>query len=145
MVAATAPDVPPKKFGLLSDISSVRIVVDVDRQPDAQLCGVTADSIEAAIRLPASNTKLQVDSQANVLLAASVNVVQGPDGTCAASISLSAIRLVSIHPDAPSRQMAEVWDKSYILLGRQAEFGRAASNKIEDYTKQFISAWLADQ
>ena len=137
----------PLSYGqALGGIESVTLAVDLEREVDARACGVSVASIDAAMRIPISNTRLVVAKVGGAVLSAGVNVLQAPNGQCAAMIAVALSRPVSLQSDINSpRVIGEVWGNSHVLIGFPQGFGKAVSDKVEDFTKQFLAAWLKDR
>lgn len=138
---------PPFSYGqALSGISAVSLAVDLSREADARACGVSVASVDAAMRIPLSNSSLSVVKIGAAVLSAGVNVLQAPNGQCAAAITVALDRPVSLQPAAGSPRVGgQVWSNSHLLIGFPQGFGKATSDKVEDFTKQFIAAWLKDR
>ncbi len=130
----------------LSGINSVTLAVDLSREADAQACGVSVASVDAAMHIPLSNSRLNVVKVGDAVLSTNVNVLQAPNGQCAAAIKVALSRPLSLQSNAGSpRVFGEVWSNSHLLIGFPQGFGKATSDKIDDFTKQFIAAWLKDR
>lgn len=131
----------------LSGINSVMIVAELGDESFARACGVSVASVDAAMRIPVSNSRLRsVKVSTDAILYANVNVVQAPNGQCAAAITVEVTRHLFLKPHEGSpRVFGTVWSNSYTLIGFPQGFGKATSDKVEDYTKQMIAAWLKDR
>ena len=130
----------------LKGIETVTLAVDLDREPDARACGISLASIDAAMRIPLSNTRLEAVKAGDAVLSANVNVVQAPNGQCAAAISVGLSRTVLLQPHVNSpRVFGTVWSNGHVLVGFPQGFGKAISEKVEDFTKQFLAAWIKDR
>ncbi len=138
--------VPFAQGQAVSGIASIALSVDLSTEASARACGISVASLDAAMRIPLSNTRLSVMKGADGVLSTNVNVVQAPNGQCAATIAVSMSRLVSLQADPKSpRVFADVWSNSHVLIGFPSGFGKAVYDKVDDFTKQFIAAWLKDR
>jgi hypothetical protein len=98
------------------------------------------------MHIPLSNSRLSVVKVGDAVLSTTVNVLQAPNGQCAAAINVALSRPLSLQPHAGSpRVSGEVWNNSHLLIGFPQGFGKATSEKVDDFTKQFIAAWLKDR
>jgi hypothetical protein len=129
----------------LTGIASPMLTVDVEPATYATACGISTARVDAALRTPISNSRLVAAKTGDSVLSAQVNVVQWQTGMCAASVTIALSRPLSLQPDPRSpRVFGDVWSKSYVLIGPPENFSRAVYDKVDDYTKQFIGAWLKD-
>ena len=127
----------------LSGIAAVQLKVEpVD--DDARQCGISDDGLDAAVRIPVSNTQLKAAVDAPVLLYVQTTSRKGTSD-CTTMIQVSALRSAwfSTDPGAKSGMVA-VWTKSSLLTGTPATHGRRTYEAIEGLTKQFIGAWLRE-
>ena len=127
----------------LNGIPSVQLKVEpVDE--DARQCGISDDGLDAAVRIPVSNTQLKAVAEAPVLLYVQTTSRKG-GAECTTMIQVSALRSAwfSQSPDAKPGMVA-VWTKSSLLTGAAATHGRRTYEAIEGLTKQFIGAWLRE-
>ena len=130
----------------LGGISSVALAIDLSRETDARACGVSIASVDAAMHIPLSNSRLNVVKVGDAVLWASVNVLQAPNGQCAAAITVALRRPLSLQSAADSpRVLGDVWSNSHLLIGFPQGFGKVTSDKVKDFTKQLIAAWLKDR
>jgi hypothetical protein len=128
----------------LKGVSTIGVISDIGDASSARYCGIADATVEAAMRIPLSNTRLIVkNDSASAFLYTNVNVLQMPTGTCAASISVELRRMVSVDSSSP-RVLAEVWNNSHLMAGQPLGFGKRVSEKVEEFSKQFIGAWLKD-
>ena len=141
-VAAVAAAAQPAAPGL-NGIAAVQLKVEpVD--DDARQCGISDDGLDAAVRIPVSNTQLKAAADSPVLLYVQTTSRKG-GSDCTTMIQVSALRSAwfSADPGAKSGMVA-VWTKSSLLTGTPATHGRRTYEAIEGLTKQFIGAWLRE-
>ena len=127
----------------LSGIPAVQLTVEpVDEE--ARQCGISDDGLDAAARIPVSNTQLKAVAESPFLLYVQTTSRKGKSD-CTTMIQLSALRSAwfSAEPGAKSGMVA-VWTKSTLLTGNAATHGRRTYEAIEGLTKQFIGAWLRE-
>ena len=124
----------------LRGITSVGILVE-GLDGDAQKCGITEDALDAAVRLPLSNSRIKVNNGNLKLeyLYVNVKVVNATNdySRCAADISLAFTKYVQ-----SERDHGVFWEKSSIVIGPSAYVSRSANEHLEGFTKQFVAAWL---
>lgn len=131
----------------LNGVRSVGILVEEVDQ-DAASCGISKDGIDAAIRIPISNSRLVISNSPPGVpyVYAQVTVLKLGNGGCVGSIPLELNRFVWLAPGARQleSQIAAVWGRSSVVAGLPTNFPRIAGNMIEDMTKLLIAAWLKD-
>ena len=127
----------------LSGIAAVQLKVEpVD--DDARQCGISDDGLDAAVRIPVSNTQLKAAADSSVLLYVQTTSRKGA-ADCTTMIQVSALRSAWFSPDPGAKSgMVAVWTKSSLLTGTPATHGRRTYEAIEGLTKQFIGAWLRE-
>ena len=129
----------------LTGISAVQLTTEpVD--DEGRQCGLSDDGLDAAVRIPVSNTQLKAVAESPFLL--HVQTTTTPrKGTsdCTTMVQVSALRRAwfSQNPDAKSGMVA-VWTKGTLLTGAASTHGRRTYEAIEGLTKQFIGAWLRE-
>jgi hypothetical protein len=123
----------------LKNYSPVRIVIE-QLDDDARQCGITADGLDAAVRLPLSASPVKVVNDvpsSDGYVYANVNVLKLNNGVCVANVELEAHRwAMAFWSDVI------VWTNGTMLSGAHYDFIRGVDNALEDLTKQFIGAWL---
>jgi hypothetical protein len=127
----------------LSGIPAVQLTVEpVDEE--SRQCGISDDGLDAAVRIPVSNTQLRAVAESPFLLYVQTTSRKGKS-ECTTMIQVSALRAAwfSKDPDAKSGMVA-VWTKSTLLTGAASTHGRRTYEAIEGLTKQFIGAWLRE-
>jgi len=129
----------------LNGISAVQLMVE-PADDEARQCGISDDGLDAAVRIPVSNTQLKAVAESPFLL--HVQTTTTPrKGTsdCTTMVQVSALRRAwfSQNPDAKSGMVA-VWTKGTLLTGAASTHGRRTYEAIEGLTKQFIGAWLRE-
>ena len=129
----------------LNGISAVQLKVELVDE-EARQCGISDDGLDAAVRIPISNTQLRAVAEAPVLLY--VQTTTAPrkgNADCTTMIQVSALRPAWFSPNPDGRSgMVAVWTKSSLLTGTPSTHGRRTYEAIEGLTKQFIGAWLRE-
>ena len=130
----------------LNGIAAVQLKVEpVD--DEARQCGISDDGLDAAVRIPVSNTQLKAvaDSPFLLYVQTTTTPTQGhfrlhhdDPGVGAAS------RMVLAGPRDAKSGMVAVWTKGTLLAGTASTHGRRTYEAIEGLTKQFIGAWLRE-
>ena len=127
----------------LSGIPAVQLMVEpVDEE--ARQCGISEDGLDAAARIPVSNTQLRAVPESPFLLYLQTTSRKGKT-ECTTMIQVSALRSAWFSQDPGAKSgMVAVWTKSTLLTGNAATHGRRTYEAIEGLTKQFIGAWLRE-
>jgi hypothetical protein len=112
---------------------------------DARQCGISDDRLDAAVRIPVSNTQLKAVAESPFLLHVQTTTARKAGADCTTMVQVSALRPAwfSPSPDAKSGMVA-VWHKGVLLTGAPSTHGRRTYEAIEGLTKQFIGAWLRE-
>jgi len=128
----------------LNGISAVQLKVEpIDE--DARQCGISDDGLDAAVRIPVSNTQLKATADAPFLLYVQTTTSRKAGADCNTMIQVSALRAAWFSPDPGAKSgMVAVWTKSTLLSGTASTHGRRTYEAIEGLTKQFIGAWLRE-
>lgn len=143
-----------EEYAGLRGIANVRLVVE-DLDDDARACGISKDALDAAMRIPLSNTSLlKAPNSVNAYLDAIapslvpflysyVLVVRPAPGQCVGSVTVSLHRTLKFTVDGrDDYQSVTIWSKGSMLGGEPAGFGKRVADSVEGKTKQFIGAWL---
>ena len=128
----------------LNGISAVQLtVLPVD--DEARQCGISDDGLDAAARIPVSNTNLKAVADSPFLLNIQTTTSRKGTSDCTTMIQVSALRPAWFSPNPGAKSgMVAVWTKSTLLTGAASTNGRRTYEAIEGLTKQFIGAWLRE-
>ena len=119
------------------------MVLPVD--DEARQCGISDDGLDAAARIPVSNTNLKAVADSPFLLNVQTTTSRKGTSDCITMIQVSALRQAWFSPDPGAKSgMVAVWTKSILLTGTASTHGRRTYEAIEGLTKQFIGAWLRE-
>ena len=143
VAAAAASAQAPSSAPGLSGIAAVQLTVEpVDEE--ARQCGISDDGLDAAVRIPVSNTQLKAATDSPFLLYIQTTSRKGKSD-CTTMVQVSALRSAWFSPDPGAKSgMVAVWTKSTLLAGAASTHGRRTYEAIEGLTKQFIGAWLRE-
>lgn len=120
----------------------IELIVE-DLHEGATKCWISRDSLEAAMRIPLSNSPIKVREGLLPYLYVNVNALKMDNGGCAVSVEVSFHRwMFTSRSSSADGDMATVWSKGELLTGPSTDMGRRIANKVEDLTKTFIGAWL---
>jgi hypothetical protein len=120
----------------LAGVRGVNIVVE-NLTDNASKCGITKNLLDAAVRLPLSNSRITIVNGASQYLYVSAVFLVQSSSSCAAVYSLSFNKFVPSEKDT-----GEFWREGGIITGNPEYVSRNISNNLESFTKQFIAAWL---
>lgn len=124
----------------LAGIKGLKLVVET-LDENAKSCGINADALDAAMRIPVSNSQLQfVNSPLSPYLYVNLMVLK-PE-TCFVAINTSLYRVVWLDAKGGAATTASVWDTGSVLSGPAYNMGSRVATTLEGHTKQFIGAWL---
>ena len=139
-VSAQTQSSSPGLTGIQAVQLSVEPVDDESRQ-----CGLSDDGLDAAVRIPVSNTPLKAVAESPFLLYVQTTSARKGKSDCTTMIQVSALRPAwfSPNPDAKSGMVA-VWTKGTLLTGTASTHGRRTYEAIEGLTKQFVGAGLKE-
>ena len=111
---------------------------------EARQCGISDDGLDAAVRIPVSNTQLRVATDSPFLLYVQTTSRKGK-ADCTTMVQVSALRSAWFSPDSGAKSgMVAVWTKSTLLTGAASTHARRTYEAIEGLTKQFVGAWLRE-
>lgn len=120
----------------LKGVKDIKIVVESLAEDDAK-CGITKGMIDAAVRLPLSNSKINVTERfvGNYLY---INVLSVElRGVC------SVIARVEFKKNIPSQNdIGAFWDRQSLSVWGISEINTRVANKLEGFTKEFVAEWL---
>lgn len=120
----------------LSGVRQVDIVVET-LDDDAAKCSITKDGIDAAVRLPLSNSRIRIDRDAPAYLYVNANVMVMPNRTCVANLLITFKKY-----SASERSMGDFWNKGTLMSGAPDYVSQRIYINAENLTKQFVAAWL---
>lgn len=126
----------------LREVGPISLVVE-ELSKSAEPCGISIDALDAAMRIPLSNSRLKVSGSSRPYLYANVNVIHPTATLCIAAVNLSFRRVLTAGFDG-SAVVGTVWEDGALLSGPPVTFGRRVTEAIEDRTKLFIGAWLKE-
>jgi hypothetical protein len=94
--------------------------------------------LDAAVRIPLSNSKLRVTNVSNTMsyLYVKVALLQ-INNSCAGSILVSFNKYSKSENDT-----GEFWNKSMIIYDNKNSIRKSISDDVESFAKEFIAAWL---
>jgi hypothetical protein len=138
----------------LRSVDYVNLVV-APLEDGAKACGVVADALDAAMRVPILTSALElkppdpdedlwvpvVDAALSPFLYADVLAIQNGDSTCAVSVRLAMYKIVYFGRERADAAFAIIWSSSELLTGSQARMGSRVANSLEGLTKEFLGAW----
>jgi hypothetical protein len=129
----------------LNGISAVQLMV-LPVDDEARQCGISDDGLDAAVRIPVSNTQLKAVADSPFSLYVQTTTAPRKGTTdCTTMIQVSALRRAWFSPNPEAKAgMVAVWTKSALLSGTASTHGRRTYEAIEGLTKQFIGAWLRE-
>ena len=121
----------------LKGVESVNIVVEEPDQ-DATDCGITKDALDAAVRLPLSNSRLKIKDGLFIPdLFVRVTALKTNNQNCAVSTQIQLYKWIQSEMD-----FGGFWQNTHLLTGPKSSMGKRVTDKFESFTKQFIAAWL---
>jgi hypothetical protein len=129
----------------LKGVSAVQLMVEpVDEE--ARQCGISDDGLDAAVRIPVSNTQLKTVAESpSLLYVQTTTAPRKSTSDCTTMVQVSALRPAWFSPSPEAKSgMVAVWTKSTLLTGTASTHGRRTYEAIEGLTKQFIGAWLRE-
>ena len=128
----------------LNGIPAVQLKVELVDE-EARQCGISDDGLDAAVRIPVSNTQLKAVADSPFLLYVQTTTSRKGSSDCNTMIQVSALRSAWFSPEPGAKSgMVAVWTKSTLLTGTPSTHGRRTYEAIEGLTKQFIGAWLRE-
>jgi hypothetical protein len=120
----------------LRGVKEVGIII-AELDEDARKCNVTKDHLDASVRIPLSNSRVRVVKVATSAMFVTLTVMALSDNSCVANLNLEFVKYI------PSEQMeGEFWSKSSIYIYDKRNFQQIIGERLESFTKQFVSAWL---
>jgi hypothetical protein len=143
-LAAVSAEAQPSAPGL-NGISAVQLMV-LPVDDEGRGCGISDDGLDAAARIPISNTNLKAVADSPLLFNVQTTTTSRKGTSdCTTMIQVSALRPAWFSPSPEAKfGMVAVWTKSTLLTGAPATHGRRTYEAIEGLTKQFIGAWLRE-
>jgi len=129
----------------LSGIAAIQLALEpVD--DEARQCGLSDDGLDAAVRIPVSNTQLRVVAESpSLLYVQTTSAARKGTSDCTTMVQVSLLRPAWFAPSADAKSgMVAVWHKGTLLSGAAATHGRRTYEAIENLTKQFVGAWLRE-
>lgn len=138
----------------LRSVDYVNLVV-APVEDEAKACGVAADALDAAMRVPISSTALKLkppdpdedlwvpvaDAAMSPFLYAEVLALQTSESTCAVLVRLAMYKVVYFARDRDDAAFAIIWSSSELITGSQARMGNRVANSLEGLTREFLGAW----
>jgi hypothetical protein len=100
-------------------------------------CGITKNMLDAAVRVPLSNSKLVIKSKTLNHLYVNANVLSLSNGMCAINLELNFMKFVESELDT-----GYFWTESTIMYTSKMNASTRVATALEAYTKQFMAAWL---
>lgn len=129
----------------LNQFSTVQLIVETPDE-DARRCGITEASLDAAMRLPISATKLAITKAYAPILHISTTAIALPNGMCAIAVRMAYSRpFWPYRGDTGPMVWAESWQHLDLLTGSPATIGKRVADSAEGATKVFLAAWLKEQ
>ena len=122
--------------GGLKGLGSVEVAVG-KLDEDARKCGVSEDSLDAAIRLPLSASQLPINSGSLAFVHVALNVIRPMGGVCVASVQVRLFRY-----SEEFRAVVAAWHRDELMTGSAATFGSRVNASVEELTKVLIASWL---
>jgi hypothetical protein len=118
-------------------VQNIAILIE-NLSDDTVKCNVSKDMLDAAVRIPLSNSKLRVTNVSNTMsyLYVKVALLQ-INNSCAGSILLSFNKYSKSENDT-----GEFWNKSMIIYDNKNSISKSISDDVESFAKEFIAAWL---
>jgi hypothetical protein len=122
----------------LRGVKEITIIVE-DLDSEASMCNISKDMLDTSIRLPLSNSKIRVvkleDNPQSFLY---VHVIAIDSGSmCRLYVELSFRKFV-----IAEKRYGQFWRKNVLLSNSKLSSSKATGEILEDFTKQFIGAWL---
>lgn len=121
------------------------VSIEIETADDATKdCGVSADALDAALRLPLAHSRLPVKSNAATYVLVQVHASKlGPaiDG-CTGVFTLTVMRPVWFSPSQGPSTNAGVWAVTQLKWGPRASFGNGLVDEVERSAKLLVAAWL---
>ena len=116
-------------------VNETRLIIEEVDEEHAK-CGITKSLIDAAVRIPLSNSKLKVTSRVvETYIYANVNV-RAMSSTCAINISLEFKKYI------PSQGSGSFWEAGGLAVWSKNNSPTMVSNSLESFTKELIGEWL---
>ena len=125
----------------LNGAREIRIIIE-RLDEDAAKCGISESLIDAAIRLPLSNSRINITERPGQgFIYANLNIIDlapiGLGSQCAVNLHLE-FRRYSLQFD----QTGGFWRRGVTFVWNKNTLNRQVSSSIELYTKEFIAEWL---
>lgn len=123
--------------GSLVGVKTIDLIVE-DLSDDAGRCLITTDALEAAVRVPISNSRIRMRKSDDLpYLYVNVAVLSDESKHCVVAYSLSFRKYVE-----KEHSIGQFWHKGGVASGPSHRVSRGVINEIEGDTKIFISEWL---
>lgn len=120
----------------LKGVREVDLLVE-NLDSDARSCGVSSDMIDAAIRLPISNTRLKlVQKDGNGYVYANANIID-LGARCVMNLTLQYNKL-----SISELQYGVFWSKSSLWIWPKNDTKNQVEKEFDSFARQFIAAWL---
>jgi hypothetical protein len=145
LVALFLPGVGAAQMGTaLEKLPDVDIVIE-SLSEQAAACGVTANGLDAVVRVALDASRLGVKiemSETTDLSTVYVNVnVMKQDAGCIADVSLQLHRMVAVLSTGKSA-VGTVWSSGTILVGPAYDFGERVNAALRELANQFLAEWI---
>ena len=123
---------------VLRGVREITILVE-KLDEDASKCNLSEDMIDAAIRLPLSNSKIRIvkpeDYPDSYLYAYVIAVDSGV--MCRLYVELAYRKYIRTE-----KAFGQFWRKNLIMSSNKTSVAKTVGDSFEAYAKQFVSAWL---
>jgi hypothetical protein len=133
--------------GKLKGLTQITLLVE-DLPKDAQACGITPELVRNAFMYPASSSKLQIKDSIDVRTVFYIQITTLHErGTCFSNIALKLYiyqELKVSFADRIGSYEVDLWHRGWLGISAVNRHPQIIREQIENYTKQFLTAWNLD-
>jgi hypothetical protein len=122
----------------LKGVKEVSIVIE-KLDEHARKCGITEAQVDAALRLPISNSRLRVTNSVSTSYVYARVTALEVRNSCAVHAKFEFKRYLTVVND-----VGTFWDKGGLVYWDKNDVLNKISNDLELYTKEFIATWLKE-
>ena len=120
----------------LKGVAETSIVIE-ELDEDHVKCGITENMIDAAVRIPISNSKLKITNRrSSGMIYVNVGAIS-MGNNCVVAIQLTYAKFIASEND-----LGRFWFKSRLLSWNRNDVGLRVTNWLEASTKELIAEWL---
>ena len=120
----------------LKGVKETTIVIE-RLDEDHVKCGITENMIDAAVRIPISNSRLKITNrQTSGFIYVNVGALSF-ENFCVVSIQLTYAKFI-----ISENESGRFWFKSHLMSWNRNDIGLRVTDRLEALTKELIAAWL---